>query len=194
MSQVSSKLRLLAMAAGVAIGAAALPACTTTLPSDNASRATTTQSIDSQVDASLSKLYNQVSGSRELVSRSAGVLVFPGVVKGSFIVGAEYGRGALRVGGSTVGYYSTTSGSIGLQAGGQSKDVIYVFTTTEALNKFRNSNGWTAGADANVAVVKVGVNGTVDTNTATQPVVAFVLTNVGLEAGVSLQGSKINRI
>ena len=73
--------------------------------------------MDAQVDAALNRLYNTVPGSRELVARSKGVLVFPAVVGGSFIVGAEYGRGALRVDGKTLDYYSTTAASIGLQAG-----------------------------------------------------------------------------
>ncbi len=55
--------------------------------------------------------------------------------------------------------YSTTAGSIGFQAGGQSKAVIYVFNTREALEKFKNSKGWTAGVDATVAVGKIGANG-----------------------------------
>ena len=154
----------------------------------------TRASVDAQVDAALSRLYTTVPGSRELVARSKGVLVFPAVVGGSFIVGAEYGRGALRADGRTLDYYSTTAASIGLQAGAQSKAVYYVFTTQEALDKFRASTGWTAGVDATVAVAQVGANGTVDTRTLQQPVVAFVLNNAGLEAGVSLQGAKITKI
>ena len=129
-----------------------------------------------------------------MVSNAAGVLVFPAVVGGSFVVGAEHGRGALRVGGQTVAYYSTTGASIGFQAGGQSRSVIYVFNTQEALQKFRASNGWTAGADATVAVGTVGANGRVDTKTLQQPITSFTLTNVGLEAGVSVGGSKITPI
>jgi lipid-binding SYLF domain-containing protein len=106
----------------------------------------------------------------------------------------QYGRGALRVNGRTEAFYSTTAGSLGLQAGAQSKAVIYLFTTQQALDKFRNSEGWTVGADATVALANIGANGSVDTNTLQQPVIGFVLTNVGLEAGVSLQGAKIDRI
>ena len=129
-----------------------------------------------------------------MIQRSAGTLVFPAVVGGAFVVGAEYGRGALREGGRTTGYYSTTAGSVGLQAGGQSKAVVYVFNTQEALQKFKSSKGWTAGADATVAVGKVGANGSVDTQTVQQPVSSFILTNVGLEAGASVGAAKINHI
>ena len=60
--------------------------------------------------------------------------------------------------------------------------------------EFRASNGWTVGADATVAVATVGANGSIDTQTIQAPVVSFVMNNAGVDAGVSLQGSKISRI
>lgn len=190
----SIQLRSLALACAVAVGGIAAVGCTTTRPQDQASSASSRASIDAQVDAALSKLYGSAKGSRELVASSSGVLVFPAVVGASMGVGAEYGRGALRTNGRTQAYYSTTAGSIGFQAGAQSKAVIYVFTTPAALDKFRSSKGWTAGADATVAAATFGANGSIDTNTLRQPVVGFVLTNVGLEAGVSVSGAKISEI
>lgn len=188
------KLRTLATVTAVAAASVLFAGCTTTRPGDTGTSTSSRTSIDAQTDASLSKLYQTVPGSREMVSKAAGVLVFPSVVGASLGVGAEYGRGALRTGGRTQAYYSTTAGSIGFQAGAQSKAVIYVFNTQESLAKFRSSKGWTAGADATVAVATIGANGAVDTNTIRQPVVGFVLTNVGLEAGVSVSGAKITEI
>jgi lipid-binding SYLF domain-containing protein len=43
-------------------------------------------------------------------------------------------------------------------------------------------------------VLKIGANGAVDTSTATGDVEAFVLSNGGLMAGVSLQGTKVTRL
>jgi lipid-binding SYLF domain-containing protein len=189
-----TNLRTLAAAAAVAVCGIAFVGCTTTRPQDRESTSSSRTSIDAQVNASLSKLYDTVPDSRELVAKSRGVLVFPSVVGASLVVGAEYGRGALRVGGRTQAYYSTTAGSIGFQAGAQSRALIYLFTTQEALDKFRNSKGWTVGADATVALATIGATGKIDSNTVQQPVVGFVLTNVGLEAGVSLQGAKITEI
>lgn len=190
----STKLRTFATATAIAACSLAFVGCTTTPPDTRSSPTATRTSIDAQVNDALTKLYNTVPGSRELVAKSAGVLVFPAVVGASFVVGAEYGRGALMVKGSPQAYYSTTAGSIGWQAGAQSKAMIYVFTTQTALDNFRKSEGWTVGADATVAIANIGANGSIDTNTARQPIVGFVLTNVGLEAGVSLQGAKITRI
>lgn len=187
-------LRTLALATAVAFTGLANVACTTTTENSQASPASSRAAMNAAATATLSRLYATVPGSQELVSRAAGVLVFPNVVGGSFVVGADHGKGELRVGGQPTGYYSMTGGSVGLQAGGQSRAVIYVFNTNEALQRFLGSSGWSADADAGVAIGKVGANGHVDTSTAQQAVSSFTLTNVGLEAGASIGGTKISPI
>ena len=72
--------------------------------------------------------------------------------------------------------------------------MIYVFSAQDAYDKFVKSDGWSVGADANVAVGKAGANGAIDTTTANAPVSSYVLNNTGLEAGVSVNGSKISKI
>lgn len=168
--------------------------CTMTTNKASASAAEQRQEINSGTDATLSKLYETSPQSKALVQRAKGVLVFPSVLSASFIVGAQHGKGVLRVGGVDAGYYSTTAGSVGFQAGAQSKAMVLLFMTDEALEKFRKSDGWTVGADATVAVANVGANGSIDTNTAQQPIVGFVMNNGGLMAGVSLEGAKISKI
>ncbi|MEM5399352.1 MULTISPECIES: BPSL1445 family SYLF domain-containing lipoprotein [Paraburkholderia] len=187
---------MLTAAVTLASGGLTLAGCTTTTNSNSTASQNMSkrQSIDASVDGTLSRLYSTVKGSHELLAKSRGVLVFPEVLQAGFIVGAQYGEGALRVGGATVGYYSTVSGSFGLQAGAQSKALIFAFMTQDALDKFRATDGWAAGADASVALVTVGANGVVDTNTATHPVEVFVLTNAGLMADVSLAGTKVTRL
>ncbi|MGF6998853.1 BPSL1445 family SYLF domain-containing lipoprotein [Paraburkholderia sp. GAS32] len=178
----------------IAASSLGLTGCTTTSASKASDNADKRQSINAGVDATLARLYTTVNGSHELVSKARGVLVFPSVIQAGFWIGGQYGEGALRVGGQTAGYYSTAGGSFGLQIGGQSKSIVYLFMTQDALERFRNSEGWAVGADATVAVAKVGANGNIDTSTATAPVQAFVLTNAGLMAGVSLEGTKITRL
>ncbi|NTX29105.1 hypothetical protein HT746_18535 [Burkholderia pyrrocinia] len=183
-------------AAAVMLGSLALAGCTTTpdRPETASASASKRQSIDASVNATLSRLYSTVPGSRELVAKSRGVLVFPNVLQAGFIVGGQSGNGALRVGGSTVGYYNTSSLSVGLQAGAQSKAIVFLFMTQDALDSFRKSDGWAAGADASVAVVKVGANGAVDTTTATAPVEVLVLTNAGLMGDLSVNGTKVTKL
>jgi len=185
-----------ASAAALAYGGLVLTGCTTTKSSGEsaATDMSKRQSIDASVDGTMAKLYTTVPGSRELVSKARGVLVFPSVLQVGFVVGGQYGEGSLRVGGSTVGYYSTISGSFGLQAGAQSKAIIFLFMTQDALDTFRNSKGWSAGADASVALIKIGANGAIDSTTATAPVDAIVMTNSGLMADVSLAGTKVSKL
>ena len=183
-------------AAAVMLGSLALAGCTTTpdKPENASTSASKRQSIDASVNATLSRLYSTVPGSRELVAKSRGTLVFPNVLQAGFIVGGQSGNGALRVGGSTVGYYNTSSLSVGLQDGAQSKAIVFLFMTQDALDSFRKSEGWAAGADASVAVVKVGANGAVDTTTATAPVEVLVLTNAGLMGDLSVNGTKVTKL
>lgn len=176
----------------LALGSGALAACTVTVPQEGPTDTERRRSIDTNVDATLSKLYEVVPDSRALVQRASGALVFPSVIRVSFGVGGAHGEGALRSGAGTLGYYTLTAGSIGLQAGAQSQAVVILFMTPDALEGFRASKGWAVGADATVAVAKVGATGLVGTASAQKPVIAFVLTNVGLAAGVSLQGAKVS--
>ena len=187
-------LRSLVVATVVGVAGVAMVGCTTTKESAQASPRSDRVSIESQANATLSRLYDTAPGSREMVASAKGVLVFPAVIGGSFVIGVEHGDGVLRVANKTHSYYTTTGASIGWQAGGQSKAVIYVFSTQDALDKFVNGNGWSGGVDATVAVGHIGANGSVDTQTIKAPVTSFVMTNTGLEAGVSLQGSKITRV
>src|SRR4051794_34491611 len=61
--------------------------------------------IDRDADNALQKLYNSAPLARTLSEKSRGVLVFPSIVKGGFIIGGQYGDGSLREGGKPEGYY-----------------------------------------------------------------------------------------
>lgn len=185
-------IRTMTIAAAVAIGSLAMVGCTTTQQGVSDAPSMDSATINTRATATLDRLYQSVPGSKELVAKSAGVLIFPSVVGGSFVVGAEHGRGVLRVGNVDKGYYTTTAASIGWQIGGQSRAIVYVFNTQGALNDFLKSDGFSVGGEASVSIGRVGVNGSLDTTTATTPVTSFVLTNVGLQGGVSLQGSQIS--
>ena len=193
--QKSLTLRSIALAGGVALATLSMVGCSSTGATKGTGSAPQTRlELEAQATASLSRLYEAMPGTRELVAKAKGVLVCPAVIGGSFVIGVEHGKCVLRANGTSRGYYSTTGASVGWQAGGQSKAVIYVFSTQDAYNKFVNSDGWSVGADATVAVGKAGANGSIDTDTASAPVSSYVLTNTGLEAGVSVQGSKISKI
>jgi lipid-binding SYLF domain-containing protein len=171
-----------------------LAACSTTNPNIASNPDSKRASIDANVSSAMDKLYAQDPGSRQLVAKARGVLVFPSVVSAGFVVGGSYGQGALLVHGRNEGYYSTTAGSVGLLAGADSKAVYLLFMNDASLDKFRASNGWTAGADASVSVINAGASANVDTQTAQAPVIGYVLTNAGLMANLSVDGTKIAKL
>src|SRR5215813_5181874 len=139
--------------------------------------------IHASVGATLQRFFYQVPGSQGLAARAAGVLVFPTVIKAGFGVGGEYGEGAMQVGGRTVAFYNVLSASIGFQVGAQARSVIIMFMTPQALANFQRIDGWRAGVD-----------GSVDTDKITNPVVGFILDSKGLMYNLTLEGSKISRI
>lgn len=150
--------------------------------------------IDARVDATLNYLYSRYPNSVDLGNKAAGILVMPVVTKAGLGVGGSYGRGALRVNGQTVDYYSQTSGSFGLQIGAQQYAHALFFMTSAALEEFRRSPGWSAGADAEYVLNENGENISADTVTATSPVIALIFGQAGLSAGATLKGTKYNRI
>ncbi len=182
------------------IAAAALAGCSATAsvtkPSEGGgpSTAESRHAVDASYQETLDRLYASNAGSRELVAKARGVLVFPRVISAGLVVGGAYGEGQLREHGRVEGYYRTTTGSLGWQIGAQSRALVFLFLTEDALQRFRDSHGWSGGVDASVALLTVGANGAIDANAAQAPVVAFVMTNAGIMAGATLQGTKVTRI
>lgn len=179
-----------ASASMVALTILTTTGCTTT-SGNMGDPAAQRQAIDSAADSALDRLYREVPGSQDLVKSAQGVLVFPTFVSAGFIVGGAHGRGVMRQGGKSTGYYSMTEGSFGWLAGAQSQAVFILFMTQDALNRFQASRGWTAGVDGSVAVMNVGATAQATTQTTQQPVIGYVLTNAGLMANVSINGSRI---
>jgi lipid-binding SYLF domain-containing protein len=167
-----------------------LTGCAGSPPADPAAKR---REIDARVDNAIAEL-NRSPSLRDLTGRAQGILVFPEVASAGFIVGATYGEGALRTQGRTAGYYSINAGSVGLLAGAQTKTMYILFLTPEALRKFQDSNGWTAGTDASVALLDVGAEGRVDTSTAHTDVIGLVRNQTGFMANLSLDGTKFNRL
>ena len=150
--------------------------------------------IDARVDATLAEMYRQFPNTVELSNEANGLLVMPLVTEAGFIYGGAYGQGALRVGGSTVDYYSTTKATAGLQIGAQQYAHVLFFMTADALQNFRTSSGWAAGAGVKYVVSDEGDGVNADTTTSRSPILAAVFGQEGLLVGATLEGSKYTRI
>jgi lipid-binding SYLF domain-containing protein len=98
------------------------------------------------------------------------------------------------VGGKTVSYYNLAAGSVGLQIGGQAKDIIIMFMTDDVLKQFQASKGWEVGSVGNVALVNIGGGERVDFTKLNDPIIGFVFDVKGLMADISLKGAKFNKV
>lgn len=150
--------------------------------------------IDARVDATLQEMYRQFPNTRQLAEKSNGMLVMPLVTEAGLGLGGAYGRGALRVNNISVDYYSMTKATGGLQIGAQQYAHVLFFMTEEALNNFRSSPGWAAGANIEYVISDKGDSVNADTTTALSPVLAAVFGRAGLRIGATLEGSKYTRI
>jgi lipid-binding SYLF domain-containing protein len=180
---------------GVRLAAVAAGLCgILTLTVASSAIAKTAAEIDAGVAAARDQCVAQVPACKAAVEKAQGMLVFPEVTKAAVGIGGSYGEGALIVGGKNAGYYSATSASIGLQLGAQTSAQIIMFMTTEALDAFRKSSGWEAGANAQVTMIDEGRAADIESVLRSTPVVAFVFGQKGLMGDLSVEGSKITKL
>ncbi|RPJ04030.1 MAG: twin-arginine translocation pathway signal protein, partial [Deltaproteobacteria bacterium] len=85
------------------------------LISPHSASAASAAELDRDAQKALGDLYVKSSLAKTMGEKAIGILVFPAIVKGGFIVGGQYGEGALIKDGKTVAYYNTVAASYGLQ-------------------------------------------------------------------------------
>lgn len=164
------------------------------LLSPNAARAATAAEINRDAKRALEGLHAKSPVAKGLGEKAKGILVFPGIVKGGFLVGGQYGEGALLRGGKTAGYYNTVQLSYGLQAGVQKYGYALFFMTDSAMNWLDKSDGWEVGVGPSIVVVDAGAASSATTTTLQSEIYAFFFGQKGLMGGLGLQGTKITKM
>jgi lipid-binding SYLF domain-containing protein len=164
------------------------------LAGPNPAAAASAAEIDRNAQKALQDLYAKSPTAKALGEKAIGILVFPGIVKGGFIVGGQYGEGALIKDGKTVAYYNTIAASYGLQAGLQKFGYALFFMTESALKWLDKSDGWEIGVGPSIVVVDVGAAASMTSTTLQSDIYAFFFDQKGLMAGLGLQGTKITRL
>lgn len=147
-----------------------------------------------EAQTALQQLYRDTPTAKVLGEKAAGVLVFPRVTKGGFIVGGQYGEGTLLKDGKAAGFYNIAAASYGLQAGLQKFGYALFFMSESDLRYLDSSAGWEVGVGPTVTIVEEGFARSISTSTAREGIYAFTFSHKGLMAGLGLQGSKITRI
>jgi lipid-binding SYLF domain-containing protein len=135
---------------------------------------------------------------QELLEKAECVIVFPSVMKGAFIVGGSYGRGAMvcRTGEHFKGpwgspaMYALEGGSVGFQIGGQATDLILLVMNERGASSILSSQV-KLGADASVAAGPKGRDASADTDAYLRAEILSYSRSRGLFAGISLEGSTL---
>jgi lipid-binding SYLF domain-containing protein len=162
--------------------------------SPNPARAASAAEIDRDVESALKALYAKSATAKTLGEKAKGILVFPGIAKGGFMVGGQYGEGALFKGGKTAGYYNTVQVSYGFQAGLQKYGYALFLMTDSALKWIDKSDGWEIGTGPSIAILDVGAAASLTTTTLQSEIYAFFFDQKGLMGGIGLQGTKITKV
>ena len=165
-----------------------------TFVSLNSAAAASAAEIDREVKSALEDLYGQSASAKAMGEKAKGILVFPSIAKGGFIVGGQYGEGALLRNGKTAGYYNTIQVSYGLQAGIQTYGYVLFFMTDSAMNWLDKSGGLEIGVGPSIVVVEIGAASSASTTTLQSEIYAFFFDQKGLMGGLGLQGTKITKV
>ncbi len=173
---------LLAMAAMVPLGMS------------NRASAATAEDLDKDSAQALQTLYKTSSAAKALSHKARAILVFPNIVKAGFVFGAAYGEGELLKGSAVSGYYNSFTGSWGLQAGAQSYSYAVFLMTKKAVDYVSDTKGWEIGVGPTVVMVDEGVAKNLSTSTLKDDAYAFIFSQQGLMAGLSIEGTKISKI
>lgn len=144
--------------------------------------------------AALAKLYKSVPGAKALGDKAVGILVFPSIVKGGFIIAGQFGDGALFKRGKTTAYYRSLAASFGFQAGAQAFGYVLFFMDEDSLRYLDKSEGFELGTGPSLVVLDMGFGKNLSTTTLQKGIYAFIFNQKGLMGGVGIQGTKITKI
>ena len=150
--------------------------------------------IDRDATQSLTTLYKNTPGAKALADKAVGVLVFPNIVKGGFIIAGQFGDGALRKNGKSVAYYRSLAASYGFQAGAQAFGYVLFFMDNDSLRYLDNSAGFELGSGPSLVVLDSGFGKNFSTTTLQKGIYAFIFNQKGLMGGIGIQGTKITKI
>lgn len=145
--------------------------------------------------SALNDLYRGNPAARALGAKAKGILVFPAITKGGFMIGGMGGNGALiRNDGTIRDFYQTAGLSYGFQAGIQEYGYALFLMDDSAFRALNSTDGWEVGSSPSLVVVDEGMAASLSTTTMNKGSYAFFFNQKGLMGGLGLQGSKITRI
>jgi lipid-binding SYLF domain-containing protein len=131
----------------------------------------------------------------DLLRQASGIAIIPGMLKGGFVIGGSYGKGVVLKksadGWAGPAFLSMTAGSLGLQIGGQSIDLLLVIVGEKAMNAFMQ-NKFKLGADVGLAAGPLGGHASAATEITLKGGIYSYSRSKGAFAGVSIEGAGIS--
>ncbi len=132
----------------------------------------------------------------DLLAKAHCIVIVPGMKKGAFLVGAEYGKGFMSCrdkgdrGWSAPGAVRLEGGSVGLQIGGSETDVILLVMNDRGAEKLLSSK-FTLGGEGEIAAGPVGRTATAETDAKLTAEILAWSRSRGIFAGVALKGATL---
>ncbi len=192
---MNHRIQTIATAVALATGTLILSQCANNPVTNINAASVNPRQLAADSRAALRTLYAQNPAARKLGARAKGILVFPNIVKGGFMVGGMGGNGALiRSDGTIRDFYETAGASYGFQAGIQKFGYALFLMDDSAFANINRSGGWEIGSSPSLVVVDEGMAASISTTTLNKSTYAFFFNQRGLMGGLGLQGSKITRI
>lgn len=132
---------------------------------------------------------------QDLLEKAQCIVVVPGMKKGAFIIGANFGRGFVSCRKETAGWSAPAAirmegGSVGFQIGGSETDVVLLVLNKRGADKLMSSK-FTLGGDASVAAGPVGRTSTAETDALMHAEMLSWSRSRGVFAGISLKGATL---
>jgi len=133
---------------------------------------------------------------QELLEKAQCAVIVPGMKKGAFIVGAEFGKGFVicrkqsGAGWGAPAAIKIEGGSFGFQIGGEGTDVVMLVMNKRGMDKLMNSK-FTLGADASIAAGPVGRHAAAQTDAYMSAEILSWSRSKGLFAGIALKGATL---
>ena len=135
---------------------------------------------------------------RDLLEKAQCIVIVPGLKKGAFVVGGQYGKGYLSCrnksdgGWSAPGTVRMEGGSVGFQIGGSETDLIMLIMNRRGADKLLSSE-FTLGAEGEVAAGPVGRTGTAETDALMRAEILSWSRSRGVFAGIALKGATLRQ-
>lgn len=163
--------------------------------------ASSKQDLQDRIDAA-KKVLDEIMDAQDstipqnILQQATCVGVVPGLIKGAFVFGGQYGQGIVTCrtghGWSAPVFIRMAGGSWGLQIGGQSTDLILVAVNNRGFQDLLKSK-FKIGADASAAAGPVGRSGQAATDWKMNAELLSYSRNKGVFAGISLDGTGVSQ-